>query len=94
MKKKFAFTIIIILILLNITQFLWYVNPLSFFTEPYVTNEAMAISIARNFDTKMGGNNEQMIFTSEYIQSNGHWLVVMSPSWPSFGWQFTFVGVC
>ena len=84
--------IITILVLLNMFQFLWYINPFAFFSDPYVHNEETAISISRNFFTNMRGNEiGNDVFTGEYVGRNGQWIVYMSPPRGYLGRSYIFV---
>jgi len=90
--KKAAVAIIILLIFLNLFQFLWYFNPFAFFGESRVPNEETAISIARDFEERLrGASNDGMVFLGEYIARNGRWLVQMSPPIGHLGRSYTFV---
>jgi len=91
-RKKISVTIIVLLILLNLFQFLWYFNPFTFFGEPRVPDEQTAISIARDFDERLRGpSDEMMVFLGVYIERNGRWFVEMSPPRGHFGRRYTFV---
>jgi len=89
-KKIFA-AIIIVLVLLNVSQFLWYFNPLSFLGSPLVSDEDTAIAIARDFDGRLRGSNDGMVFIGEYIEGSGRWLVLMSLPINHFGRSYIFV---
>ena len=75
--KKISATIIILLVLINVSQFLWYVNPIGFFGPPRVPDEETAIAIARDFDENLRGQrrNDGSVFVAEYIEGSGRWLV-------------------
>jgi len=89
--KKASVAIILLLICLNLFQLLWYINPLAFLSEPRVPDEETAIAIARDFEERLRGvNNDEMVFVGEYIEGNGRWFVQMSPPIGHFGRSYIF----
>ena len=92
MKIKKSSIILILFAFLNLFQFLWYLNPLSFFGEPRIIDEETAIARARAFDERLGGSpDDGMVFSGEYIEGRGRWLVRKSPPRGYFGWGFSYV---
>jgi len=92
MKIKKSSIVILLLIFLNLFQFLWYFNPFGFLGESCVPDEETAISIARDFEESLRRtSNDGMVFVGEYIERNGRWFVRMSPPIGYLGRSYTFV---
>ena len=87
--KKVSTIVILLLVCLNLFQFLWYVNPIGFFGAPCVPDEETALAIARAFEERLAGrpwpSDDFWIVSGEYIEGSGRWIVRQSPPIDHFG---------